>query len=129
MILKINEHVVTQKYAVVFGRTKKFKLKKKIWLICDCEKKSINFSKQNRRQINNKKITKKSNVFLIRFNEKLTAEFDIWKFWIQFIITKQRLLTRIQFTKKMLWIRNLKTIFLEHWKFTFYCHKFFLTFA
>jgi hypothetical protein len=54
----LNEHVDSEKYAIVQKRSKKFKLriKCKTWLICDRERKSHECTEQNHRHTDNKHI-------------------------------------------------------------------------
>ena len=58
LIIKVNEHAAPQGYAVVFGRTKKFKLgeRRKAWLVCDRGRKSHESSGQKRRHIGSRRI-------------------------------------------------------------------------
>lgn len=75
MIFKINEHVVFQKYAVIFGRIKKFKFeKKKHDSFAIAENNRMNFQIENENILTAEKL----NVFfLVRLEEKMTAKFDI----------------------------------------------------
>ncbi len=77
LMLRINEHAESQKYACVLHRTKKFKLevRRKTWIVCDRDRKFKESRDQERRHIFSRRID-------FSFSSIVKREDDIVNSWV-----------------------------------------------